>query len=114
MKTTVYGVATRVGEAAVEQNSIGRVTGAHSFRSLTLELPGDGVVVDCDHDHQRVGDLVYAELGEDQALRCVAVLDNDQLARIDEPVYFSGEFEMRGTSPAAARSPRTSESCASP
>jgi hypothetical protein len=92
VKTTIAGVATSIGEVAVEQNRFADITGAHSYRSLTLELPSEGIAIDCDHDHERVGELVYAELGDDQALRCVAVLDT----RLDEPVYFSGEFEMRG------------------
>jgi hypothetical protein len=40
--------------------------------------------------------LGYAELGEDDRLRCVAVLDNDQLTKTDRTVFFSGEFELRG------------------
>jgi HK97 family phage prohead protease len=96
VSTTVYGTATKVGEIAVEQNIVDDVVGAHSFRSLSLELPGDGVIIDCDHDGVEVGWLLYAELGDDEALRCVAVLDNDQFAAIERPVYFSPQLEMRG------------------
>ena len=96
MKTTVAGTATRVGEIAVEQNRFADITGAHSFRSLALELPSDAIEIDCDHDHVARGQLIYAELDETQALRCVAVLDSDELTRIDEPVFFSPELEMRG------------------
>jgi HK97 family phage prohead protease len=53
------------------------------------------VSIDCDHDHQEYGKLIYAELGDDQALRCVAVVDGD-LTRAEEPVYFSPELELRG------------------
>jgi HK97 family phage prohead protease len=92
---TVWGVATKVNGAAAWYNRFGSVTEAHSFRSLALELPGDGVNIDCDHDHQEYGKLIYAELGDDQALRCVAVVDGD-LTRAEEPVYFSPELELRG------------------
>lgn len=54
------------------------------------------VAIDSDHDHKPIGRLIYAELGIDQALRSVAVLDTDRFATIDRPVYFSGEFQMRG------------------
>jgi phage head maturation protease len=56
----------------------------------------DGVIVDCDHDHREYVRLVYAELDDDQALRCVAVLHGDQLANVDEPVFFSPEVELVG------------------
>jgi HK97 family phage prohead protease len=92
---TVWGVATKVDGAAAWYNRFGSVTEAHSFRSLALELPDGGIAVDCDHDHQQYGNLVYAELGDDQALRCVAVVDGD-LTQAEEPVYFSPELELRG------------------
>jgi HK97 family phage prohead protease len=92
---TVWGVATKVNGAAAWYNRFGSVTEAHSFRSLALELPGDGVNIDCDHDHQEYGKLIYAELGDDQMLRCVAVVDGD-LTRAEESVYFSPELELRG------------------
>jgi hypothetical protein len=98
VKTTVSGVATKVGEIAVEQKHYA-VTGAHSYRSLTLELPPGGIAIDCDHDHQAVGELIYAELGEDDRLRCVAVLDNDQLTKLDQDVYWSPELDLRGGDP---------------
>jgi hypothetical protein len=96
VKTTVAGVATKVGEIAVEQNRFADITGAHSFRSLALELPPDGVAIDCDHDHVARGQLIYAELGADNALRCVAVLDGDEITKVGQDVFFSAELEMRG------------------
>jgi len=93
--TTVWGVATKVGGTSAHYDRLGYLTGAHAYRSLALELPGDGVIIDCDHDHVEVGRLLYAELGEDEALRCVAVVDGD-LTRAEEPVYFSPELELRG------------------
>jgi HK97 family phage prohead protease len=96
LSTTVWGVASKIGEPAAHYNDWGDLTDAHSYRSLALELPGDGVSIDCDHDHVERGRLIYAELGSDQALRCVAVVDADQLVGIEEPVYFSPELELRG------------------
>jgi hypothetical protein len=61
VRTTVAGVASKVGEAAVEENHFGDLIGAHSYRSLALELPVYGIAIDCDHDHYRVGELLYAE-----------------------------------------------------
>jgi HK97 family phage prohead protease len=95
VSTTVWGTATRVGEVAAHYNRFGDLIDAHSYKSLSLELPGDGVVIDADHDHVDRGRLVYAELGQDDALRCVAVVDAD-LTGVEEPIYFSGEFELRG------------------
>jgi hypothetical protein len=95
VSVTVWGVAGQVGGTAAHYNRFGDLAGAHSYKSLALELPGDGVVIDCDHDHHDYGRLVYAELGDDQALRCVAVVDGD-LTRADGPVYFSPELELRG------------------
>ena len=71
MSTTVRGVASKVGGVAAHYNDWGDLTRAHSYKSLALELPGDGVIIDADHDHLERGKLVYAELGDDDALPCV-------------------------------------------
>jgi hypothetical protein len=96
LKATIAGVATRVGESAVELNRYGDLVGAHSYKSISLELPAAGVIIDCDHDEQRVGELTYAELRDDGALCCVAVLDNDRLTEIEEDVFYSPKVELRG------------------
>jgi HK97 family phage prohead protease len=96
LKATIAGVATRVGEAAVELNSCGDLVGAHSFKSLSLDLPPEGIGIDCDHDDRRIGELVYAELRSDGALCCVAVLDSDRITELSEDVFFSPKVELRG------------------
>lgn len=93
--TTVWGVATQVNGVAAYYGKWGTLTDAHSYRSLALELPPDGVAIDCDHDHEERGRLVYAELGDDDALRVVAVVDGD-LTGLEQPAYFSAEVELRG------------------
>ncbi|MGH3085556.1 MAG: hypothetical protein ACRDNP_16140 [Gaiellaceae bacterium] len=55
-----------------------------------------GLEVDVDHDGQRIGEVVHCELGADDRLRVVAVLDDDRLASLDAPIYFSPTVELRG------------------
>jgi hypothetical protein len=49
-RTTVFGVATRIGSIAEERSATGRVMGGHSYDDLSPELPDDGVAVDLDHN----------------------------------------------------------------
>lgn len=98
-KLTVWGDCGGPDGAAATYR-YGQLVEARSYRDLDLELPADGVEVDCDHDGRRVGELVHCELDDDNRLRAVAVLDTDRLAQAIEEtgasVYFSPLLEMRG------------------
>jgi hypothetical protein len=93
---TVWGEAGGPGTHAAIRDRFGRVFEARSYRDLELELPAEGIEVDCDHDQRPVGRLLYAELGADNRLRAVCVLDNDGLEQVEQGVFFSPMFEMRG------------------
>jgi hypothetical protein len=100
MTMTVWGDAGGPRTIAEERRRWGAIelhAGAHSYDSLSLELPADGVIVDLDHDGQPVGSLVHAELGADDRLRCVAVVD-ERLERAFEEreVFFSPKMAMYG------------------
>jgi hypothetical protein len=95
---TVWGDAGGIGQPCEERSSFGSFLGGHSYRSLSCELPPSGVEVDLDHDEQRVGELVRAELGEDERLRAVCVLDDDRLQPVleEHEVFFSPLMMMSG------------------
>jgi hypothetical protein len=95
VKLTVWGEAGGPGTIAASRTRSGRVSGARSYDSLELALPTEGIEIDCDHDGRRVGELVHAQLDDDR-LRVVAVLDDDWLGEVEEPVYFSPLLELRG------------------
>ena len=71
-------------------------TDAHSYGELELELPAGGIKVDCDHDGVHVGDVVYAEARQRRQAPAVAVLENDGLDQVEQPVFFSPLLSMRG------------------
>jgi hypothetical protein len=102
VKVTVWGDAGGPRTIAEERARWGAIevhAGAHSYDELSLELPVAGIVVDAAHDSERpLGELIYAELGEDERLRCVAVLDERLDARVFEEheTFFSPLMEMRG------------------
>jgi hypothetical protein len=89
------GRASRIGEAARETTSSGQLIGAHSYRDLEAELPED-LIVDADHNGQRLGELVFGEIAPDAARNVVCVLDNDRIAELEQPVYFSPRLLMHG------------------
>jgi hypothetical protein len=100
MSVTVWGDAGGPRQIAEERRRWGAIelhTGAHSYDSLSLELPDDGVIVDLDHDGEAVGSLVHAELGADDRLRCVAVVDGRLERAFEEcEVFFSPKMAMYG------------------
>jgi hypothetical protein len=94
---TVFGEAGGPNTIAATRHRSGVLTSARSYRELSLELPEGGCPVDLDHNEQHtVGELVFAELGDDERLRCVVVIDGLDLDQADEPVYFSPLFVMAG------------------
>jgi len=94
MTTTVYGVAARLNGVSRPVDSRGRVTGATTIKEFDYELYGHRVNID--HDPTNIaGEIVYAELTDQDRLQLVAVLDRDWIRHIDRDVYFSGEYDMR-------------------
>ena len=49
-KLTVWGDAGGPNGQSATYNRFGQLTEACSYRELDLELPADGVEVDCDHE----------------------------------------------------------------
>jgi hypothetical protein len=96
VKLTVWGEAGGPKAIAATYNRSGQLTEARTYRELGLELPAEGIELDADHNGARLGELVHAELGDDNRLRAVAVLDTDRLEQVEQPVFFSPLFEMRG------------------
>jgi hypothetical protein len=96
MTVTVWGDAGGPDTLAAHRNRYGELRSAHSYRELQLGLPENGIEIDADHDGQRLGQLLYTELGADERLRAVAVLDDDWLENVEQPVYFSPALDMRG------------------
>jgi hypothetical protein len=94
---TVWGECGGPNSLSATRDRSGRLAEAYTYRDLSLELPERGVMVDADHDGQRLGELVFAELGDDARLRAVCVLDDDVLTDIERPVYFSPTLQMRGS-----------------
>jgi hypothetical protein len=74
--------------------------GAHSYRELSCQLPPGGIELDLDHNEQRVGELVHAELGDDDRLRVVCVIDDERIVKvldvIEEDIFFSPTLIMIG------------------
>jgi hypothetical protein len=102
MSVTVWGDAggpRTIAEERVRWGALEMHAGAHSYDELSLELPDGGITVDAAHDpEQPLGELVYAELGSDDRLRCVAVVDErlDERVFEEHEVFFSPQLEMRG------------------
>jgi hypothetical protein len=98
MSVTVWGAAGGPDELSEERDVLDRQVGAYSYRELSPELPSGGLEIDLDHDpDEQVGELVYAELGSDERLRCVAVVD-DRLEPVlrERSVFFSPLLGMVG------------------
>ena len=95
MSVTVWGDCGGPNTEAASHDRYGRLS-ARSYRELVLELPAAGIEVDADHNGRRLGEAVYVELGDDERLRAICVLDGGQLANVDRPVFFSPDLEMRG------------------
>jgi hypothetical protein len=93
---TVWGECGGPNSLSATRDRSGRLAEAYTYRDLSLELPAGGAMVDADHDRRRLGELVFAELGDDARLRAVCVLDDDVLTDIERPVYFSPTLQMRG------------------
>src|SRR5262249_22773786 len=56
-----------------------------------------GSMIDLDHNGEQAGEIVYYEVSEDDQIKLVGVVENgDRLDDIDEPIYLSGMWEMRG------------------
>jgi hypothetical protein len=71
------------------------LTAAASFDEIDLEL--GSAIIDTDHDGKPRGQLVYAEVTDQDRLQVVGVIDEgDWLDELDEPVFLSGTYEMRG------------------
>jgi hypothetical protein len=104
VKLTVWGDAGGPGTIAATYNRSGQLTEARTYGELDLELPPEGIEVDCDHDARRAGEVVLLALGKDQRLRAVAVLDDDWLSTVEQDVFFSPLLEMRGPATAPAGS----------
>jgi hypothetical protein len=92
---TITATLGKLGGLSVATDSLGELAGASSFDEVDLEL--GSAMIDADHDQRRRGEIVRAEIGETGQLAVVAVLDEgDWLAEVEEPVYLSGMYEMRG------------------
>jgi hypothetical protein len=98
-KTTVAGVAYRVGGVSRTYSPSGSLLDAHMVEAVERDLPESGLGVTLDHDRGNVvGEVTYAELDLDERLAVVAVIDGEWLRSVDQPVYYSGEFDCRGPS----------------
>jgi hypothetical protein len=97
VSTTIHGVATRLNGIARALDQHGRLVGATTIKDIDLELFGHTVTID--HDPANVaGEIVYAELSDQDRLHLVAVIDRDWIRDADQDVYFSGEYDMTGRS----------------
>jgi hypothetical protein len=101
MSVTVWGDAggpRTIAEERVRWGALEMHAGAHSYDELSVELPDGGITVDADHDPaQPLGQLVYAELGDDDRLRCAVVVDDWLEPVLEEhETFFSPLLEMRG------------------
>lgn len=101
MPATIWGVACgeeSSGDVAARYHRSGRLAEAHAFRTLDTRLLPSGTQINIDHDAAtRCGEVVHAELGLDDRLGLVGVIDVDAdlLDRIG-PVYWSPELVLVG------------------
>jgi hypothetical protein len=94
VKATIAATVARIGGLA-DHRSFGRIVEASSFDDLDLEL--GSAEIDADHDGKQVGEIVHAELSPEGRLAVVGVLDEgDWLAEVEQPLFLSGTWEMRG------------------
>jgi hypothetical protein len=91
---TISAVVTKLGGLAERSSLGGRVRS--SFDDLDLSL--EDAAIDVDHDPTKeAGSLVYAELGTDERLRVVGVVDEwVATAAAEHDIYVSGIYEHRG------------------
>jgi hypothetical protein len=95
VKATIAAVVTKLGGLAERRSASGHLVGASSFDDLDLEL--GSATIDLDHDPERkVGQVIYAELTPDERLAIVGVVEGLRFDEIEQPVYASGSYEMRG------------------
>jgi hypothetical protein len=98
--TTISAVLGKLGGISAHYNAFGELTDAQAFDDLDSELAG--TVLDVDHNHEPVGEVVYVEVSPENWIGLVGVVDGDwiQEAANENPVYVSGEYVMRGRSSA--------------
>lgn len=93
---TVWGRASTIGGVSEERSVTGRITGGHSFDDVERKLPIGGVPVNFDHTSQRRGEVAFVEISDSGAVNVVVVLDSDELSHVEEDIYFSPEWLLRG------------------
>jgi hypothetical protein len=92
---TISAVLGKVGGLAAHYSDFDTLTGAASFDEIDFEL--GSAIIDVDHDGQPRGVLTYVEVTDQDRLQVVGVIDEgDWLEQIDEDVFLSGTYEMRG------------------
>jgi hypothetical protein len=95
MSTTVSAILGKLGGVSARYDALGRLESAQAFDDLDERLVG--LTLDADHNHERLGEIVYVEVSPAGWLGLVGVVDGDWLAEAakESPVYVSGEYEMR-------------------
>ena len=99
MTLTIWGTVARLGGIVEVRAASGRLASAYAIDHLDARL--DDIALTLDHDgHERVGRVVYVEVGERDQVAAVCVVADDELASIDGPVFYSGEYLTHGSRPA--------------
>jgi hypothetical protein len=88
--TTIYGIVTKIGATVEIRNAGGRTTAATRSTTSTSSSPAPPSTSTT--TKQRVGTITYAEITRDNQVAVVAVLDGDELTRIERDTFFSGTF----------------------
>lgn len=91
--TTITATIARIGGLA-RRSAGSHLLGAASFDDVDLVLGGTGL--DVDHGEETVGQIVHLEVDRQDRVHLVGVVDGLRLGEVDQPVYVSGSWEMRG------------------
>src|SRR5262249_56022944 len=73
----------------------GGLLGGEGFNEVDHELGGS--MIDLDRDGNALGEIVYAERGDQDQIEVVGVLDGNWIERVTQAVFMAGAWQMRGS-----------------
>ena len=99
MTLTIWGAVSQLGGIVEVRAASGRLASAYAIDDLDARLANNALRLDHVAE-ERVGRVVYVEVDERDQVGAVCIVADDELASLDGPVFYSGEYLPRDSRPA--------------